>query len=980
DGLSEADLRALHQRIAEALDGLHPGDSEYVYAVARHYELGEPGQDPARAYRAAVTAGRLALANHAPYQTLEFLDAAQAAADAGKLATGTEFHEAYGVACVRVGRFAEARGQLYFALADETVPVRRAMLHALVSQARQSDWEMPQALAAADDALAEIGRALPKNKLVLIVSTFTAYLMSLLIRWTGIGRGTATGEKRERMRIEAIALAEATQAAVTLRNMMLVSCLQFRQLYPANRIGYGPEYVKAHANMAAVAKIMGLRKLAARMFKKIAAVAVGLGDPRLVAYVNWVAVIVEATIRNSKIDNGVELRRVLAEHGRWLDAQETFNAVAALCNQLAMEGHIVEAQAWYERAKARANQVEPGPSHNMSMITPPLNAVLGRGEEATRQLDAAAEFLDSHPENREQLVTYVQQSLLSTVELGQLDDRFEKTVQLVADLRLTTWNTWPMQHHIWLSIAYGRLAQCLAAPEHALAERLAAAQVAVRRARKAATSRLAKAHLLIVQASFAQLSGDPQKALKLLAKADRRDRAIDAPVLAFEIARVRARAFGAMGNPSHARQHARLAISLAGECGWEGRARAVHAEFGLAQNTPFLRTGSGSSTVSAEVFRRRLDALQQVSSAAATVLDPRELAKVALRETIEIVRAERAFLFLVDDSGDLVPHLGRDAAGNDLDEVTGYGASLVRRVHRSGEPLVVTGAEDGEVHGSQSAVVHGLRSILVAPVRLKGRMLGVLYVDSRVAKGIFTKDDVDILMAITNHVAVSLETARAAQLEAAVRATSQQRDLAELLRSSMTEFSATLDPDEVLRRLLGAVSGALPGESACLLRWDGASFLVAAGTPEGGRVLNPDETESVVALASRPGATLGNAGPGRPVLPPWLLPAAASWIAIPLAARGTPVGLLVVASAVAGTYTDAHLQIAAALAGQGMTAYDNADLFAQVNRLAAIDPMTGVPNRRTFLADAGAALLSGAGSPMSALMLDIDHFKRVNDT
>ena len=43
--------------------------------------------------------------------------------------------------------------------------------------------------------------------------------------------------------------------------------------------------------------------------------------------------------------------------------------------------------------------------------------------------------------------------------------------------------------------------------------------------------------------------------------------------------------------------------------------------------------------------------------------------------------------------------------------------------------------------------------------------MGVVYLDSRVAKGIFTRDDVDILMAITNHVAISLETARAAQLE-----------------------------------------------------------------------------------------------------------------------------------------------------------------------------------------------------------------------
>ena len=57
--------------------------------------------------------------------------------------------------------------------------------------------------------------------------------------------------------------------------------------------------------------------------------------------------------------------------------------------------------------------------------------------------------------------------------------------------------------------------------------------------------------------------------------------------------------------------------------------------------------------------RRRLAALQQVSLAAATVLDPRELARVALDETLRILGAERAYLFLLDpDLDQLVPHAG----------------------------------------------------------------------------------------------------------------------------------------------------------------------------------------------------------------------------------------------------------------------------------------------------------------------------------
>jgi diguanylate cyclase (GGDEF)-like protein len=904
------------------------------------------------------------------------------------LVKGIEFHETCAIACVRAGRFAEARGHLHAALAVETAPVRRAKLYGLVCESHQSDWELSEALSAGADALAELGRGLPRNRVVLFLSTAASFLLSLLVKWTGIGHGTATGEKRERFRIEAVVLMHSAQAAVSGHRMALTACLQFRQLYPANRIGPGPEYVKAHATMAAVAKIMGLRRLAARMFRRVSGVATALADPRLVACVDWVSTSIEATLRDSRTSATDVMRRLLTEHGQWLDAMENFNATSILCNWLAQQGHTVEAQAWYDRTRARANDVQPGSGHHMALVTVPIRAINGHADEAEQQLAAARAFLATRSDNREQVVGYLMQALMTAVELGDLGDRFEELAESVEQMGLNPRNTWPAQHQIWASLAYGRLAQVLAAPKPDRPVHLARAESAVRKMSKAATTPVLKVHLLIVRALFSLLGGDPTGAMRLLDDAERRTWVVDAPVLDYEISRVRARALRTMGLSSQARRYAGLALQWADECGWATRARAVRAEFTLGPSSP--QTGIDvAESVTAETYRRRIEALQQVSLAAATVLDPREVARIALQETIGIIRAERAFLFLVDGvTGQLVPHLGRDSSGADLDELTGYGASLVRRVRDTGEPLVVTGTEEGEVLGSQSALVHGLSSILVAPVRLKGRLLGVVYLDSRIAKGIFTRDDVDILMAITNHVAVSLETARAAQLEVEVRATTEQRDLAELLRSSMTAFSTTLDPDEVLRRLLAALSRALPGEGACLLRRDGDGYVVAdvsglAPAAVVGRPLGPGEAESVSALADQATATLGATAAGQPAPPADVLPAGTrSLITVPLATRGATVGVVMVASTAAGVYTDAHVRIAAALAGQAMSTYDNADLFAQVTRLATVDPMTGLSNRRHFLALADAAV-SASGSahrPLSAIMIDIDHFKRVNDS
>ena len=349
--------------------------------------------------------------------------------------------------------------------------------------------------------------------------------------------------------------------------------------------------------------------------------------------------------------------------------------------------------------------------------------------------------------------------------------------------------------------------------------------------------------------------------------------------------------------------------------------------------------------------------------------------------------APTGFSVPVDESGTLGQYRGRHADGTDLNVLTAYSASLVERVHADGKPLVVTSDEEGRALGSQSAAAHGLLSIMVAPLQLKGRVLGVVYLDSRVAKGIFTGEDVDILMAIINHVAVSLETARAAQLEVAVQAARRRQDMAETLRTAMSEVSQTLDPDEVLGRLLSTVARIVPGQAACLLRTDGETLTVAAtrgqaDTTAIGQTIDPATDQTLWTLVHTTRPTLGSTTAAQSAPLPKILPGARSWIAAPLTGRAGTVGLLLHTSTTPDAYTDADVEIAAALSGQGMVAYENACLFDQVRHLATIDGLTGIYNRRHFLelaTDRFAAARTQRPAP-AAIMMDVDHFKKTNDT
>jgi diguanylate cyclase (GGDEF)-like protein len=92
--------------------------------------------------------------------------------------------------------------------------------------------------------------------------------------------------------------------------------------------------------------------------------------------------------------------------------------------------------------------------------------------------------------------------------------------------------------------------------------------------------------------------------------------------------------------------------------------------------------------------------------------------------------------------------------------------------------------------------------------------------------------------------------------------------------------------------------------------------------------------------------------------------------------------VLVLAATRSDAYGDAHLGVAAAMVGQGLVAYENALLFSRVQELATTDSLTGVANRRHFfdLAQPTLAESRTAGRPLAAIMIDIDHFKSINDT
>ena len=119
----------------------------------------------------------------------------------------------------------------------------------------------------------------------------------------------------------------------------------------------------------------------------------------------------------------------------------------------------------------------------------------------------------------------------------------------------------------------------------------------------------------------------------------------------------------------------------------------------------------------------------------------------------------------------------------------------------------------------------------------------------------------------------------------------------------------------------------------------------------------------------------------------WLsrvLPFGRNLVAVPLSADGETIGALVVEHASRrGTRVERRVvAMAGQFASHAALALRNSWLLQQVQRLAETDALTGLANRRTFQATLERELSRAArsGDPVTLLMVDIDHFKSLNDT
>ncbi len=105
-------------------------------------------------------------------------------------------------------------------------------------------------------------------------------------------------------------------------------------------------------------------------------------------------------------------------------------------------------------------------------------------------------------------------------------------------------------------------------------------------------------------------------------------------------------------------------------------------------------------------------------------------------------------------------------------------------------------------------------------------------------------------------------------------------------------------------------------------------------------------------------------------------------VGAPMLSGGVLLGSVVLGSFQPNTFDASSMDLLNLFVQQASLAIHNARLFEQLNDLAVTDTLTGLFNRRHFFYQAETLVIRAQrySSPLSAVMIDLDHFKEINDT
>jgi PAS domain S-box-containing protein len=165
-----------------------------------------------------------------------------------------------------------------------------------------------------------------------------------------------------------------------------------------------------------------------------------------------------------------------------------------------------------------------------------------------------------------------------------------------------------------------------------------------------------------------------------------------------------------------------------------------------------------TSITNLERKRSELETLYEIAQDLNSTLKFDDVLRLAMDKVIRVVGAERGFIVLVNpETGSIEFKIARDKQARAI--VKGafeISQSTLERVVKTRKPLLSDRSDDP----TKSMMAYDIRSIMCAPLIVRGNCIGAVYVDSRQHASLFNEKALDLLLAFCNQAAIAIDNAR----------------------------------------------------------------------------------------------------------------------------------------------------------------------------------------------------------------------------
>ncbi|MBI3287724.1 MAG: GAF domain-containing protein [Chloroflexi bacterium] len=387
-----------------------------------------------------------------------------------------------------------------------------------------------------------------------------------------------------------------------------------------------------------------------------------------------------------------------------------------------------------------------------------------------------------------------------------------------------------------------------------------------------------------------------------------------------------------------------------------------------------------------------VSALHSVAMAASSVSNLEDVLARITETLRQALGYESGGILLLDEErGELTLHRawGLTTEGHPPFQIP-VGRGITGWVAQTGEPLLVP-----EVTKDRRYVpaIPGTQSEMCAPLRIGQRIIGVLNVESP-RRNAFSEHDLALLDTLASQVASTIENVRLHQqaVEHAAQLERRTESLA-LIHSLSKAVSSTLELEQIFRIAMEEMVRTFRVDQSAILLFDadkGYAKLVAEhqpsataeplliplrGNPAMERILSTRQPLAIEDVQSDPLL--------EPVRPVMVQRGIHSSLIVPLIAKDELIGTIGLdVTRGPRRFTAEEIELAQTIAQEISGAIERARLYEETKRLAITDSLTGLYNVRYFYQELDRELVRSRRyeRPLSLIMMDIDNFKRYNDT